>query len=240
MSHLFFVDSLPNENRVVVTGSEAHHALNVLRIKSGEKVLISDGKGNWVKAVVGDYTKKSFAANVSERGNQSLGTPKISVLQGIPKSERLKEALELMVEAGVDEIIPWSAERSIAKWQDDSKEKWESAALASAKQAKRFNIPVIADRVDTGKFLGAKQGSFAIVVLHENGGVKLSKVISKSMVELEEIVLVIGPEGGISEKELAEFEKAGARVAQLGEAVFRSAHAGGFAIAAISTLMERW
>ena len=240
MPHLFFVEELSDQSRIVVEGSEAHHAISVLRIESGEEVLLSDGKGNWVLGAVGDITRKKFETVVKERGVQSSNQPKLTVLQGVPKSDRLKEAIELMVEAGADEIIPWTAARSISKWQSDSKDKWESAALAAAKQSKRFSIPKIGDEVKIEEFLSQKTGSFAIIVLHETGGVKLSQVISEKMSDLDEIVLVIGPEGGISEIELALFEKSGARVAQMGEAVFRSAHAGGFALAAISTLLKRW
>ena len=240
MAHLFFISSLPQENRAVVDGSEAHHAISVLRIERGEEILISDGVGNWALAEVGDISRKKFEALIKERGTQEIAKPKLTVLQGIPKSDRLKEAIELMVEAGVDQIIPWSATRSIAKWQKDSKEKWESAALASAKQAKRYSIPVIGEEVDIKSFIESKSGSFVIIVLHETGGVKLSKIVSEKMIDLDEIVLVIGPEGGITDEELSYFEKSGARVAQMGDAVFRSAHAGGFSLAAISTLLGRW
>ncbi|MEN9735877.1 MAG: hypothetical protein RL129_587 [Actinomycetota bacterium] len=240
MSHLFFIPNIPSDNRVVVEGAEAHHAISVLRIESDEEVLLSDGSGNWARANVRDITKKKFEAVISERGSQEVTKPKLTVLQGIPKSDRLKEAIELMVEAGVDEIIPWTATRSISKWQGDSKEKWSNAAFAAAKQSRRFTIPEIGNQVEIGDFLSKKNGSFAIIVLHENGGVKLSQVISEKMADLDEIVLVIGPEGGITDSELAQFEKAGARRVQMGEAVFRSAHAGGFSLAAISTLLKRW
>lgn len=240
MPHLFFVPQISDNNRMVVEGTEAHHAISVLRIKSNEEVLVSDGVGNWVLALVGDISRKNFEIRIKERGTQNSSKPKLTVLQGIPKSDRLKEAIELMVEAGVDEIIPWSATRSISKWQEDSKSKWESAVIAASKQAKRFSIPRVGDEVDIKEFLSQKSGSFSVIVFHESGGVKLSKVISEKMTELDEIVLVIGPEGGITDEEVQLFESAGARVAQMGEAVFRSAHAGGFSLAAISTLLGRW
>lgn len=240
MPHLFFLDQLPTTDRIVVEGAEAHHAISVLRVESGEEVFLSDGQGKWVLGAVGDITRKKFETVVKERGTQAEARPKLTVLQGLPKSDRLKEAIELMVEAGVDEIIPWSAARSISKWQNDSQEKWSNAALAAAKQSKRFTIPKIGAGVEIEKFLAQKAGSFAIIVLHESGGVKLSQVISEQMSELDEIILVIGPEGGITDSELSLFEKAGARVAQMGEAIFRSAHAGGFALAAISTLLKKW
>jgi 16S rRNA (uracil1498-N3)-methyltransferase len=240
MAHLFFIPQLPQEGRVVVEDSEARHAISVLRIEEGEAVLLSDGAGNWASGKVGDLTKKKFEVIIAERGATELLKPKLTILQGIPKSERLREAIELMVEAGVDEIIPWSATRSIAKWQSSSKSKWESAAIAAAKQAKRFKIPEIGDEVEISDFLSKKSGSFAIIVLHETGGTKLSQIVSEKMADLDEIILVIGPEGGITTEELNLFEKTGARIAQLGESIFRSAHAGGFSIAAISTLLKRW
>ena len=128
MLTLFLVDNLDSSQTIEVTGDEAHHAIKVLRINLGEEILISDGNGNWVRAAVEKIEKKSFSAKVLERGIQEQRSPKIIVVQGIPKSDRIKEAIEILVESGVDLIIPWQAERSISKWQKDSLRKWQVVA----------------------------------------------------------------------------------------------------------------
>ena len=131
MLTLFIVEKLPDSPLIEVDGDEAHHAIKVLRIKSGEEILISDGNGNWVRASVENIDKKSFTAKVLERGSREPRTPKLVVVQGIPKSDRIKEAIEILVESGVDLIIPWQADRSISKWQKDSLAKWQSTAIAA-------------------------------------------------------------------------------------------------------------
>ena len=120
MLTLFLVDKLESSQSIEVAGDEAHHAIKVLRIKLGEEILVSDGAGNWVRAVVENIEKKTFTAKVLERGFQEEKSPRIIVVQGLPKSDRVKDAIEILVESGVDLIIPWQADRSISKWQKDS------------------------------------------------------------------------------------------------------------------------
>jgi 16S rRNA (uracil1498-N3)-methyltransferase len=240
MLTLFFVPEITNADRIEVSGEEAHHALKVLRIAKGEEIHLSDGKGSWVRAKVSDLGKRTFEVTVLERGASTTSKPKLTVLQGIPKSDRVKEAIEMMTEAGVDEIVAWNAERSISRWQDKSQEKWESGALAAAKQARRFFIPKISSVEKLPDYIASVSGSFALIVLHEGASVPLSKIVTPSMADLDEIILVIGPEGGITPHELEVLEQGGARTAKMGEIVFRSAHAGGAALSAISALTGKW
>ena len=240
MLTLFFIDVIPNTNSLLIEGDEAHHAINVLRIKSGEEILISDGTGNWVRAAVGTIAKKNFSAEIIERGQQVAIKPKLTVLQALPKSDRTKEAIELLVQAGVDEIIPWAAERSIAKAKSDTSDKWQVGAIAAAKQARRFIIPKVSPTIGLSDFLSSRVNNAALLVFHESATSKLSSIVSSKMNELSEIIIVIGPEGGISNSELSLFEKGGGVVVQMGEPVFRSAHAGAAALSAISALLGRW
>ena len=240
MLNLFFIDSIPDTSNFIIEGDEAHHAINVLRIKTGEEILISDGVGNWVRASVESIAKKKFEAKILERGKEIARKPKLTILQALPKSDRTKEAIELLVQAGVDEIIPWSAERSIAKAKSDTSDKWQVGAIAAAKQARRFHIPNLAPVSDLASFLSSRVGNFALLVLHESATTKLSAVVSSKMNELDEIIIVIGPEGGICGSELALFEEGGGLVVKMGEPVFRSAHAGAAALSAISALLGRW
>ena len=240
MLTLFIVEKLSDSPLIEVDGDEAHHAIKVLRIKSGEEILISDGNGNWVRASVENIDKKSFTAKVLERGSREPRTPKLVVVQGIPKSDRIKEAIEILVESGVDLIIPWQADRSISKWQKDSLTKWQSTAIAATKQSRRFNVPEIVEELALSQLLEIESETGAILVMHESATKKLSEVVTSKFAELSEIVIVIGPEGGISGAELELLQGAGAQIVGLGPEVFRSAHAGGAALSAVSALIGRW
>ena len=240
MLTLFLVDKLEDSNLIEVSGDEAHHAIKVLRINIGEEILISDGAGNWVRASVENIEKKSFAAKVLERGFQQEKSPRLIVVQGLPKSDRVKDAIEIQVESGVDLIIPWQAERSISKWQKDSLRKWQVVAAAATKQSRRFITPEIIEELSISQLLEVESDRSAILVMHESATKKLSTTATSKFADLDEIIIVIGPEGGLSENELTQFEAAGAHVVGLGPEVFRSAHAGGAAISAISALIGRW
>jgi 16S rRNA (uracil1498-N3)-methyltransferase len=240
MLTLFLVDKLEDSNLIEVVGDEAHHAIKVLRINVGEEILVSDGAGNWVRASVENIEKKTFTARVSKRGFQPEKSPRLIVVQGLPKSDRVKDAIEILVESGVDLIIPWQADRSISKWRQDSLDKWQSAAVAATKQSRRFRKPEIIDGLTLSQLLEIESENSAVLVMHESATTKLSEVVTSKFAGMSEIIIVIGPEGGISESELAVLEGAGAHIVGLGPEVFRSAHAGGAALSAVSALIGRW
>ena len=240
MLTLFLVDKLEDSNLIEVSGDEAHHAIKVLRINIGEEILISGGAGNWVRASVENIEKKTFVAKVLERGFQPEKSPRLIVVQGLPKSDRVKDAIEILVESGVDLIIPWQADRSISKWQKDSLDKWKNAAVAATKQSRRFRKPEIIDGLSLSQLLEIESENSAILVMHESATTKLSQVVTSKFADMSEIIIVIGPEGGISESELELLQSVGAHIVGLGPEVFRSAHAGGAALSAVSALIGRW
>ena len=240
MLTLFLVDKLEDSNLIEVSGGEAHHAIKVLRTSVGEEILISDGAGNWVRASVENIEKKTFTAKVLERGFQPEKSPRLIVVQGLPKSDRVKDAIEILVESGVDVIIPWQADRSISKWRQDSLAKWQSVAVAATKQSRRFRKPEIIDGLSLSQLLEIESENGAVLVMHESATTKLSEVVTSKFAEMSEIVIVIGPEGGISESELELLQSTGAHIVGLGPEVFRSAHAGGAALSAVSALIGRW
>jgi 16S rRNA (uracil1498-N3)-methyltransferase len=240
MLTLFLIDKLEDSNLIEVAGDEAHHAIKVLRINVGEEILISDGAGNWVRASVENIEKKTFTAKVLERGFQPEKSPRLIVVQGLPKSDRVKDAIEILVESGVDLIIPWQADRSISKWQKDSLDKWQGAAVAATKQSRRFRKPEIIDGLSLSQLLEIESENGAVLVMHESATTKLSEVVTSEFSGMSEIVIVIGPEGGISDNELELLQSTGAHIVGLGPEVFRSAHAGGAALSAVSALIGRW
>jgi 16S rRNA (uracil1498-N3)-methyltransferase len=241
MLNLFFVEELSEGPALLVTGDEAHHAIKVLRMDVGEELLVSDGKGSWVRGEITNRAKSSFEMRILERGNSQFLTPKISVIQALPKHDRAKEAIELLTEAGVDKIIPWTSERSISQWQSDSKDKWRNGAVAASKQSRRFAIPDIGEPFAFHKLPEMMTEGTVLLVLHEAASEKMSEIFAAKQVDhLDHIIVVIGPEGGLTENELQKFEQAGGKVALLGNPIFRSAHAGVAALSAIQALIGRW
>ena len=110
MLQLFFVSDLEHPE---LTGDDAHHASRVLRMNVGEEILASDGNGSWARCAITSITKSQVSLNILEKGSESKLQRKISVVQALPKSDRAREAVELLTASGVSEIIPWRAERSI-------------------------------------------------------------------------------------------------------------------------------
>ena len=238
MLSLFFVPAITSASHIIVDGDEAHHAMKVLRINIGDELMLADGQGSWVRGEVAALDKKSFAVDVLERGVVQENAQELIVIQALMKSDRAKEAIELLTVAGADRIIPWQSERSIAKWQSDLGEKWFTTAKTAAKQSRRLKLPEIEGPITTRE-IAARFGSGAnLLVLHESAVDRLSEL--GSQITPAPIVLVVGPEGGLSENEIQALSQAGGRVVLLGNQVFRSAHAGFAGLAAIQTLISRW
>jgi 16S rRNA (uracil1498-N3)-methyltransferase len=238
MLTLFFLLDLGIGSSLEVSGDEAHHAIKVVRVEIGEEILLADGSGAWARGKIDAIAKKSFTVAVLERGNREERSPELIVIQALMKSDRAKEAIELLTVAGATTIIPWQASRSIAKWQEDLGEKWLTTAITAAKQSRRLNLPNIEGPITTGQITKRFGGTSNLLVLHESATSKISDA-AKDLSE-GPIVLVVGPEGGITGEELGELSAAGGRIVLLGEEVFRSAHAGFAALSAISALTGRW
>jgi 16S rRNA (uracil1498-N3)-methyltransferase len=238
MLSLFFVDQISSGSTQELSGDEGHHAVKVMRLQIGEQIKIADNLGNWVSGAITEVGKKSLKINVSERGNAEHLKPELILVQAVTKSDRTKEMLELLTVAGADQIIPWQAQRCISKWKSDSTDKWLTTIKESAKQARRVKLPVLSDAVTTNQLVKLFQAEDQIIVLHESAQLNLSQF---NFVErTKRIFIVIGPEGGISEDEIAQLTSANAVVVRMGENVLRSAHAGFAALSGIQTLIGRW
>lgn len=238
MLSLFFVDHLDIGNTQELSGDEAHHAVKVMRLAIGEKIKIADSNGNWVSGSITEVGKKNLKIDVAERGSTDTKKPELVVVQAVTKSDRTKEMLELLTVGGADQITPWQAEHCISKWQSDSSSKWRILIKEAAKQARRVKLPELRDVLTTNQLINSFKSTDQIVILHEGASKKFSKLnLSK---DAERIILIIGPEGGISEVELSQLQEAGAVAVQLGESVLRSAHAGFAALSAVQSAIGRW
>jgi 16S rRNA (uracil1498-N3)-methyltransferase len=237
MLTLFFVPDLPIQvgESYSFNSEDANHAIKVLRIEVGEIFRVSDGNGGWANVQVAEVTKRSLETTVLEVGRQEPLEIKFTVVQALPKSDRAKEAVELLTEAGADVIVPWLANRSISRTEVISK--FATTAREASKQSRRLFIPQLHETVKEKGVIELIKGADLALVFHESAQVKLSEIITPQT-KAKNVVVVIGPEGGITEEELAAFAAAGAHVAGLGRPILRSAHAGLAALSAVNSLLK--
>jgi 16S rRNA (uracil1498-N3)-methyltransferase len=236
MFTLFFVDDLPTTvgGLYEFANDDANHAIRVLRMQAGAEFMLSDGQGTWSQVVATEVKKKSMQVRVIDSGFQQPLATTITVAQALPKGDRAKEAVELLTEAGVDRIVPWASARSIGK----GSEKFAITAREASKQSRRFRIPEVTEVATTAQICDAIKISDLALVFHESAAAKLSDQVSSHNVE--HLLIIIGPEGGLTDEEIAAFTDAGAKVALMGRPILRSAHAGIAAVSAVSALLKVW
>jgi 16S rRNA (uracil1498-N3)-methyltransferase len=236
MFTLFFVDDLPTTvgSSYDFANDDANHAIRVLRMQAGDEFMLSDGKGSWSQVVAQEVKKKSMQVRIMDSGFQAPLATTITVVQAIPKGDRAKEAIELLTEAGVDRIVPWASARSIGK----GSEKFAITAREASKQSRRFRIPEVTELATTAQICEAIKISDLAIAFHESATTKLSDQVSSHNVE--HLLIIIGPEGGLTDEEISAFTQAGAKVALMGRPILRSAHAGIAAVSAVSALLKVW
>lgn len=214
---------------VSLTGDDANHIDRVLKLNAGEEVLLSNGIGAWAIAKIRNVSRKLVELEVIEIGFEESNKSKISVAQALIKSDRSKEAIELLTASGVDEIIPWQAARSIGK----ESSKWESVVFETGKQARRFWLPTVHEVQSIEGLIALSKNFDQVLICHESATEPISKVVKNSPSTL----IVIGPEGGLTNDEI---QKLNGKVVKLGKPILRSAHAGIAAVAAVSALIGNW
>lgn len=239
----FVVDAAADAHvgdRVVLTGAEAHHAALVRRVRLGEQITLGDGRGTWLCAHCEDIAPKEVAVRVSARDEVPAPSPRVVLVQALAKGDRDELAVQAATELGVDEIVPWQAARSVSRWdgpkQVKGRARWQTIAREAAKQAHRAWIPEVAEVATTRALIAAAAAS-RLVVLEPTGSERL---VALDLSDGRDIVLVVGPEGGIAADELAAFADAGATLAALGDTVLRTSTAGPAALAVVSAHLGRW
>jgi 16S rRNA (uracil1498-N3)-methyltransferase len=237
---LFLVPDLGTGDSLVLTGPEAHHAATVKRVAIGELVLLADGRGGLAQAQVTSTAKDRVVLAVLERIFTPAPDPRFVVVQALPKGDRAEIAIEAMTELGVDEIVPWSASRSVSVWKGEKVmrgvAKWQRTATEAAKQSRRARVPMITELASTADVARRIEAAGAAMLLHEEAEQPLAAIA----VPKGELVLVVGPEGGLAPAELAVFSAAGAHAVRLGPEVLRTSTAGAAALAVLSVAVGRW
>ena len=240
MLPLFYVTELPTRinERIRLVGQIGHHLARVLRATPGEELLLSDGHGHWSRVCVTEVDKTSVDLAVLESGYQPDREISITIVQAITKGERTRENIELLVEAGVDRIVPWQASRSIGRLPDGVG-KLQAAVVEAGKQSRRYYLPEVADVADTSRLLAIIRSADLALVLDAHATEKLTEIVSK-VAYIKSVVLVVGPEGGMTDEELQAMSNDGAKLVRLGRPIFRSAHAGVAGISAVSVALGLW
>ena len=239
---LFLVPDLGDGASIVLTGAEAHHAATVKRLTVGEQALLSDGCGGLAEVRVRTVSADRVEFEVLSRSSLPAPEPRLVVVQALPKGERAELAVELLTELGVDEIVPWSAARSITLWKGERAgkgvAKWRRTALEASKQSRRARIPVVTELAGSEQVARRIGASGLALLLHEDATEPLAGLLDAPVAG--ELVLVVGPEGGLSPAELELFTGAGARPVRLGPEVLRTSTAGAAGLAVLSVTVGRW
>lgn len=227
---------------VALTGPEGRHAVSVRRLQPGEEIVLTDGAGRGAYGTVAAVEgKDTLTVRVRELREEPAPAARITVVQALPKGDRGELAVETMTEAGVDAVVPWAAARCVTQWRGDrgakSLGKWRATAREAAKQARRLRFPDVAEPMTTRQVAGLLSDADFAGVLHEEGAAPLA---GAELPTAGSLVLVVGPEGGVSPEELAAFADAGAPPYRLGPTVLRTSTAGVAAAALLLTRTGRW
>ncbi len=239
---VFLADRAARESDVdVLSGPEGRHAATVRRLRPGERADVTDGAGLVAECVVTGPGPGGLELAVRARRKVPWPDPAITVVQAIPKGDRGELAVEEMTEVGVDRIVPWAAARCVPVWQgargERSLAKWRLTAREAAKQSRRAWIPEVADLASAGQGAQLIAKAACAIVLEPGAVGGLARL---GLPESGDLLLVVGPEGGITEEENAAFRTAGAVACRLGPTVLRTSTAGTVAAAVLLTRSGRW
>lgn len=225
---------------VVLTGPEARHAVQVVRLGVGQRVLLGDGAGRRAVSEIISVGQGELTARLLEVETVPGPTPRFVLVQALAKGDRDEQAIEAATELGVDEVVPWQAARSIVQWRGEKeargRTRWEALVTAAAKQSRRSRVPVVAPLERRAALCQRISSTALALVLHEDASQPLAGV---ALPDFGDVVVVVGPEGGITPEELEALTSAGAMVVRLGADVLRSSTAGPAALAVISAA-SRW
>lgn len=220
---------------VTVGGDEGRHAAVVKRTRLGEVVLLTDGRGQAIRGPVIEVGKQSISVQVAELLSAAPGRHRWTAVQALAKGDRSDIAVESLTELGAARIVAWQAARSVVRWDAKAAKgitKWQATARESTKQSRRFIVPEVS-YATTREVIELVRAADLVLVCHEQAITPLAHV---QLPEAGEVVLIVGPEGGISAEELAGFETAGAKLVSLGDGVLRTSSAGVVALAQLQVL----
>ncbi len=233
---VFFLADLDG-SELLLDGAEGRHAAVVRRIGPGERIRLTDGRGSFAEGAVVSASKTGLTVAVDNRGSVPRPAPRLVVVQALPKGERAELAVEMLTEVGADVIVPWNADRSQFRANPErvgkTEAKWRSWAFEASKQSRRSWFCEVAPIASTAEVAELVRSAACVAVLHEEAKLPLTSLEPPATGDL---VVVVGPEGGLTSAELESF---GVEPVLLGDTVLRTSTAG---VAAASVLLAktRW
>ncbi len=237
----FLVDRVPAAGEFRLSGPEGRHAAAVRRLRAGEALVLTDGLGTRAAGAVLEVGHAELTVQVGATRQVEPPAVRVILVQALPKGDRGELAVELATEAGVDEIVPWAASRCVARWSaeraDRGRARWQSASREATKQSRRSYVPVVHELASTAAVAGHIRNAAGALVLHDAAQDPLSGVLLPAAGDL---LLVVGPEGGITDDERITMRAAGASEVRLGPDVLRTSTAGAVALGALGVLTHRW
>ena len=226
---------------VVLAGPEAKHAISVRRMRVGEGIQVSDGRGNRVVGNIVSIDGNQLSLEVSESNFEAAAEPTITLVQALAKGDRDELAIQAATELGVEGVTPWQADRSVSRWDGPKVakgvERWQTIVAEAAKQALRARTPQVTQPASTKELSGLIRKYDLALVLDPTAQSTISGV---GLPSTGSIAIVVGPEGGISESELALLENSGATRVRLGTDILRTSTAGMAAISVLQSRLNRW
>jgi 16S rRNA (uracil1498-N3)-methyltransferase len=245
MAHFYLNEQLTDAaagSVVSILGEEARHAVTVSRIRIGETLSIGNGRGLVVTGAVVEAGAR-LSIEAADVVRVPAPTPRLTLVQALAKGGRDELAIQAATELGVDAVIPWAAQRSIVRWAGPKalkgQQRWASIVREATKQSLRAWIPEVGDQLTTAG-LARQAEATRMLVLEPTATAGLSSIGLAAEDDARDLILVVGPEGGVAPGELDALVSAGARSVRLGEAVLRTSTAGPAAIAALNGALGRW
>lgn len=227
---------------VTLGGSEGKHAVNVRRMRVGEGIQLSDGKGLRVRGTVSALGNSSLTVQIDSVEQEAAPSVGLTIIQALAKGDRDELAIQAATELGCCAVVPWQAERSISKWEGakiaKSVDRWQTIVSEAAKQSLRVFEPVVAQPMGSKQLVASVKNFDLVLVLDPTAQIGLGSLeLSESQ---KSVAIVVGPEGGISDHELEALEDAGAIRVHLGEPILRTSTAGVAAISVIQAKLGLW
>lgn len=243
MAHFYLVTQpgpyAPGDE-VTLEGDEAHHAARVARLTVGERVVIGDGRGSTAEADAIDVGKNQVTLEVVDAHWEPAPTRQVWLAQALAKGDRDESAIQMACELGIDGVIPYAAERSVSVWRGDKvvggQERWRKILLEASKQSMRSWIPEVSPMESLGGLIERCE-EFEVLVLDPDADATLSGWTPTGDTP---ILMVVGPEGGLSPGEIESLSKAGATTYRLGSTVLRTSTAAPAALALVNKALGRW
>lgn len=252
MANLYYAEQLaadrfaPGEH-IEITGDEARHAVRVARLRVGEQILVGNAAGVMGSGEVIAADRDRCVVRLVDAHEVPRADWPITLVQALAKGDRDERAVEQATEFGVDAIVPWQAERSVSRWDGAEKAtrgraKWQRIAREASKQALRARVPVVGSLTTLDELCSMAQSGSTLLVLHPEAGTPLSRYAQETLAHRTAggITVVIGPEGGIADGELAALERAGAVSLRLGATVLRTSSAGPATLAVLNAALGVW